>query len=122
MAKIISYKDVKDIIFENQLVKNSLPHYKSLFDSYFLSKISPELRNLGQRSILKFIDQVTEEDCDKISDILGYTIYIPKMDTNFCKNIKASIEDLEFYLEDVSNYKEMAIYRKGDEVKILCWK
>ena len=97
MAKIISYKEVQDIIFENQIIRNNLPQYKSLFDSYFLSKISPELRNLGQRSILKFIDQVTKEDCDKISDILGYTIYIPKLDTNLVKNITANIEDLEFY-------------------------
>lgn len=122
MQKIISYKEVEDLIFNNQQIHKLLPHHKSLFDSYILSKISPTLANLGQRSVLKFMENVTKDDCNAISDILGYNINILPLDTNLVKNIICDIENIEFNLSDVSNYAEIVAYRKGNEVKILCWK
>ena len=122
MEKIISYKDIEDTIFSNPIIHKDLPQYKNLFDSYALSRMSPSLRNLGQRSILLFMNSVTIEECKIISKILGYQIKIKKMEFDLIKDIVGDTNNIEFGLNQIDDYNELVVYRKKDEVKVLCWK
>jgi hypothetical protein len=122
MGKIFYFKDVEEIIFSHPIIQKTLPKYKSFFDSYKFSKINPVLKNLAIRSVFGFINSINEEEIKIISDILGYEISINKVNVDNIKNISCNINEIEFNLEDAYNYSEICIYRKQDEVKILCWR
>lgn len=122
MKKNLTFKEVEEIIFSHPIIQLNLNKYKSFFDSYHMAKMSPSLKRLAIRSVFGFMEAITPSEEKLISNILGYEISINKMSIDNIKSITGTIDDIEFKLEDSYNYSEMCIYRKGKEVKILCWR
>lgn len=122
MPTNLSLNNVEELVFSNKRVVASLPQYKSIFDSWLLSKRVAHLRNLGQRAILDFFEAVNEEEIEIISIVNGINIVHQKVSFERYKNINSTTERLENDLSDVSNFIDMCVYRKKDEVQVLLWK
>jgi hypothetical protein len=115
----IGFHNVAELIFQNNLVKSSLPKYKHLFDSWELAQKIPQMRSLGIRSILDFINTITDKDVEAISEIFKFPIEIMKMELGSYKNVIGNIEDFELQLPLNINVNDMCLYRKGDKISVL---
>jgi len=115
----IGFHNVAELIFQNNLVKNSLPKYKHLFDSWELAQKIPQMRSLGIRSVLDFINTITEKDIEIISEIFKFPIEIMKIELNPYKNVTGNIQDFELQLPLNSNIQDMCLHRKGDKISVL---
>jgi hypothetical protein len=96
-----------------------LPKYKHLFDSWELAQKIPQMRSLGIRSILDFINTITDKDIEAISEIFKFPIEIMKMELGSYKNVIGNIEDFELQLPLNINVNDMCLYRKGDKISVL---
>jgi signal transduction protein with GAF and PtsI domain len=114
----IGIHNIENIIFENKTIRDSLPRHKQYFDSWQLSKSIPFMRALGTRSILQFIDQVTDEDKKIISDILKTEVYFLEIDLTKILSYTGTTENIEFELPLHKNINEIAITRSGDKVGV----
>jgi hypothetical protein len=115
----IGFHNVAELIFQNSLVKSSLPKYKHLFDSWELAQKIPQMKSLGIRSILDFINSITDKDIEKISEIFKFPVEIMKMELNPYKNVVGNIDDFELQLPVNTNIQDMCLYRKGNKVSVL---
>ena len=88
----IGFHNVAELIFQNSLVKSSLPKYKHLFDSWELAQKIPQMKSLGIRSILDFINSITDKDIEKISEIFKFPVEIMKMELNPYKNVVGNVK------------------------------
>jgi len=122
MEKIFTFKDVEEKIFSNHKIKEALPKHKSFFDTYYFARMHNSLRNVAIRSVFNLMEYLNEEDLKIISYILGYKVSINKMSIDTLKNINCKIYEIANNLDQGYNYSEICIYRKNDEVKILCWR
>jgi hypothetical protein len=122
MEKIFTFKDVEEKIFSNSKIRKDLPRHHSFFDSYAFARMHPSIKKIAIRSIFSFMDLVNEDEIKIISDILGYKIKISKLNVDTIKNINCNINKIVYNLDDAYNYSEICIYRKNNEVKILCWR
>ena len=115
----IGFHNVAELIFQNSLVKSSLPKYKHLFDSWELAQKIPQMKSLGIRSILDFINSITDKDIEKISELFKFPVEIMKMELNPYKNVVGNVDDFELQLPLNINVQDMCLYRKGNKVSVL---
>jgi hypothetical protein len=122
MATNLSLSNVEELVFSNKRVVASLPQYKSLFDSWLLSKRVSHLRNLGHRAILDFLESVSEDEVEIISIVNNIDLHYQKISFKRYKNLNSKINEVEKDLLNVSNFIDMCVYRKKDEVRVFLWK
>ena len=122
MATNLSLSNVEELVFSNKRVVASLPQYKSLFDSWLLSKRVSHLRNLGHRAILDFLESVSEDEVEIISIVNNIDLHYQKISFKRYKNLNSKINEVEKDLLNVSNFIDMCVYRKKDEVRFFLWK
>jgi chemotaxis regulatin CheY-phosphate phosphatase CheZ len=122
MATNLSLSNVEELVFSNKRVVASLPQYKSLFDSWLLSKRVSHLRNLGHRAILDFLESVSEDEVEIISIVNNIYLHYQKISFKRYKNLNSKINEVEKDLLNVSNFIDMCVYRKKDEVRVFLWK
>ena len=122
MATNLSLSNVEELVFSNKRVVASLPQYKSLFESWLLSKRVSHLRNLGHRAILDFLESVSEDEVEIISIVNNIDLHYQKISFKRYKNLNSKINEVEKDLLNVSNFIDMCVYRKKDEVRVFLWK
>lgn len=123
MEKILTYKDVEDILFNNLIIQREFPKYKTFFDSYMLANMTPGLKNLAIRSVFGLMESFTTEEQEKLSKILGYKIKVYPFCTDNFREINCNIENIEFAMSRDYNFTDFCLTRNNqNEVKILCWR
>ena len=122
MSKNLSIKEVEDFVFSNKIIQSRLEKYKFLFQTYNMALTVPFLSNLKTRTILEFIDLLQPEDIKIISEVLQRDISVTKPSFAKVKNFGCYTENLEFFMEDVSNYTDICLSRKDDKIKVLLWR
>jgi len=115
----IGFHNAAELLFQNQLVKKSLPRHKHFFDSWELSQKIPQMRSLGIRSTIDFLNSVTPKEIEIISEIFKSPINIMKIDISSHKNIVGNIEDFELQLPLNINVSDFCLYRKGEQLSLL---
>lgn len=115
----IGFHNAAELLFQNQLVRQALPQYKHLFDSWSMSQKVTHLRSLGMRSVIDFLNSVTQEDLQKLSEIFKIPVTIAKPEINPFRNIVSDIDNLEFMMPQFSNAMDFVLYRKGKNVSVL---
>lgn len=115
----IGFHNAAELLFQNQLIRESLPRHKHLFDSWELSQKIPQMRSLGIRSIVDFLNNITDKEIEKISEIFKSPIDMMKIELNSFKNIVGTIDDFELQLPLNTNVADLCVYRKGNKVSVL---
>lgn len=115
----IGFHNAAELIFQNQLIKNALPKHKHFFDSWELAQKIPQMRSLGIRSIVDFLNHLTEKEIETISEIFKSPIEIMKIELSSFKNVSGNIEDFEMQLPLNINVSDFCIHRSRDKVSVL---
>jgi hypothetical protein len=115
----IGFHNAAELLFQNQLIKNALPKHKHFFDSWELAQKIPQMRSLGIRSIVDFLNHLTEKEIETISEIFKSPIEIMKIELSSFKNISGNIEDFEMQLPLNINVSDFCVHRSKDKVSVL---
>jgi len=118
----LSINNIEELVFTDKKVREVLPSYKYLFDSYDLSKVSPALKQLGIRCFNDFLKKVNQNDLELLSKYLKNEIKVEFINTDCVKNIDCNFDEVEFYLPNNYNNIDLCVYRKGESLNITLWK
>lgn len=115
----IGFHNAAELLFQNQLIKNSMPRFKHLFDSWELAQKIPQMRSLGIRSVIDFLNSINANEIEEISKIFKSPIEIMKIEINSYKNISGYVNDFELQLPLNINVSDLCVYRNKDKVSVL---
>ena len=115
----IGFHNAAELLFQNQLIKNALPRHKHFFDSWELAQKIPQMRSLGIRSVVDFINNLTNQEIDTISEIFKSPIEIMKIELSAFKNIVGNIENFEIQLPLNINVSDFCVHRTKDKISVL---
>jgi len=115
----IGFHNAAELLFQNQLIKNSMPRFKHLFDSWELAQKIPQMRSLGIRSVIDFLNSINANEIEEISKIFKSPIEIMKIEINSYKNISGYVDDFELQLPLNINVSDLCVYRNKDKVSVL---
>jgi len=115
----IGFHNAAELLFQNQLIKNALPKHKHFFDSWELAQKIPQMRSLGIRSIVDFLNYLTEKEIETISEIFKSPIEIMKIELSSFKNVSGNIEDFVMQLPLNINVSDFCVHRSKDKVSVL---
>ena len=115
----IGFHNAAELLFQNQLVRNALPRHKHLFDSWELAQKIPQMRSLGIRTVVDFLNTVNSQEIDIISNIFKSPIEIMKIELSSFKNITGTADDFELQLPLNINVADFCVHRSKDKVSVL---
>jgi hypothetical protein len=119
---LLDLKNVQETVFEDHTLRKKLPDFRSLFDSWTLSRQIPALRQLGKRSILDFMELVESEHIKIISEHVGMPVFLDHIDYHIVKEVVSTTNDLENVLNEVEGYENFSVSRSDNEVILTFWR
>lgn len=123
MAKTITLHNIEKLVFEDNELRKIFPLRKNLFHTWALSRQSPDLKAMGQKSILEFLHTVTEEEVKILSDYFGEIVTVEKISTNVVEHYNCLINDAEKVLNAETIIKEaFFVYREGNQLYLSTWR
>jgi len=118
----INLKNIEELIFQNKELWRKMPDLVYLRDQWRIGKMTPMLRALSKRSILDFLNKVSDKHELILSEHFGQPITIDKFDRHVIKNVEYSIDDAEDCLYWEETYPYFSTYRKGNQIYISFWR
>ena len=118
----INFQNIEEIIFYNPKVWQHIPELSQCHNNWLLSMRVPELRDLGKRAIIDFLNNITEESVEKLTSFFGEPIFIDKMNDKLTENISFNIDELEEKICKFDNFNDFCLTRRGNTVFITTWR
>ena len=118
---IISYKNIENLIFYDKKVQQILPEMSSIFCKWTLG-IRTGINSMVKDALLEFLNTITTEQIEKLSQYLKSPIIIQKTESHIVKNIQSNITNLECNLNDISEEWNIVATRSDDLIYISCWR
>jgi uncharacterized protein YutD len=115
---ILNFYNAEELIFNNNQVQKLLPEFKHLFDSWKLAARHPELRGLGKRSVVDFLENLTTDHSEKLSKYFDDTIKINTINYHIVKNFESNIDSIDLQ----GAFPNISSYRRGDHLYISSWR
>ena len=116
----ININNVEDLIFYDRKLRRLLPHYKSYFDQWTLAYVTPGLKGLGRRTVLEFLNILSQEDIKALEGHFKDRVEVVKLDTKLVENHKFPIEDAEDGLDGL--YGNLSLYRDEKHLYVCSWR
>ncbi len=118
----INLKNIEEIIFYNSEVWKIIPELSQYYSNWMMSKNVPGLRDLGKRTLLKFLQDINQESVSKLELFFKEPIMLNKINDNVVTNIETRLEDIEKHICSLERYEDMCITRKEYNVSITTWR
>ena len=117
----INLKNIEEIIFFDNKVQSLFPEFRFIFDQWKLGLRVSGLKQLSQQSVLELMDNLGEKELEKLSNYLGKTVSIGKLNAKVVDHYDCNIIEHDRLCE-FSDYTEFSVYRKGDDLKLTFWR
>jgi hypothetical protein len=118
----INLKNIEELVFESGLLKKLLPEFIPEYDQWRLSKMSPSLRQLGKRTLIKFINGLNDEHILILECHFGTKITIDKLDYHIVKNYEFPTSKLENELNEIQGLENFTTYTDGVHTYLSFWR
>ena len=117
---VISFKNVEKLIFQNKEIFEILPEMKPLLNKWKFG-VRKNIQFLIKKSLIEFLNTITQEQIIKLQNFLNQPITIEKLDNSLVKNINCNLEDLENRIVEFDHY-QLCLYREKDLIFIMGWR
>jgi hypothetical protein len=117
----INIENVESLIFYDDRFWRAVPQLAHIRDQWKISKMSPDLRFLGKKSLLDFLAQAGQHK-DPISKYFNSTVTIDSLEYNSVKNLEFKASEDHFDPCSEEQYSDICMHRFGDQVKITLWR
>lgn len=118
----INLNNVEKLVLEDGKLRQALPDLQSFFDSWFIGRSTPGLRALASRAKIELLNAILPRHLEVLSVHLNDTVRVRPFDSNVVSNCESAIPEAMTCLKGLEDYSEIAIYRKGDQIKITAWR
>jgi len=118
----INLNNVEELIFHNRDFADKIPDFRGYYDQWRLGRMTAALKSVGQKSLVDFLNNITEQQTLKIEELLGEKVKIdcPKMSN--IKSYTMDITELDDFMNQNSPYGYPRMYRKGTKIFITIWR
>lgn len=115
---IINFQNVEEKIFYNIILQQKLPELKPIFAQWSLSKQDPKFKNLTQKILLSFLENITEEQKLIIELFFNSKITFESINTKIVENFVVELNDP--IINNINN--NYVICRNKDKLFISSWR
>ena len=119
----LTQKNVEDFVFFDQELQKKFPEFADLFQTWRLGKRITALRPSAQKSVLTFLERLTTQHLDILSDYLGVTVTVEKLDHHLVCDYAVNINQAAQLLNrEIKKYHKFFSYRDGEQLYICFWR
>lgn len=115
---IINLQNIENFLFFDKKIKNLFPEFRDIFNQYAFGK-STGLEDLSKRTIIDFMNLLEPQHLIKLEEYFKEKISLDKIDYRIVKNMEFSLLEENISL---NGYKEIALFRNKDKLKVTLWK
>jgi len=122
---ILNFKNIEKLIFHNDDIRPYLPlKLQEYIYTWKMARKASFLRQTAKKAVFDFLNNLTDENIELISELLGETIRVDKVDYKTVKNIKIPISKSEICesLCEIENYNYFTTWRDSNYIYISFWK
>ena len=119
---IINLQNVEELVFYDKKLQLLIPEFNHLFSQWSLAKRVPALRSLGLRSLMDFLNDLTDEHKKIMESYFGIGITVDKMDYHIAKHYDCTLEEAENKLNTIGGFSNFSSYRDGNHLYISFWR
>lgn len=116
----INLQNIEEQFFFNQEIQKLFPEFRHFFDQWKMSKTYPGFGTLGKRSVIDLMNSLTPEHLKILEGFFGEPVLLNKVDPHIIRNYSGSLESDT--LCEFSSYREFAVFRNKDQMKITFWR
>lgn len=123
--KYLNFMNVEELIFQNDEIKHLLPsYYWSFFDQWRLGKQLPMLRQVGKAAVLDFLNQLKDEDIEKLEEYFEERIVVEKLNYSAVFNVKIPLSETEICqkLCGIEGFNYFSTWRDESYLYISFWR
>lgn len=119
----INLKNIEELLFKNNDVKNLFPELRHVFDQWLLSYRFPILNTMRKQAMMDLLNALDENHVKKLETFFGNKVIVDKLDFHTVKNLKFSINDpIGTELTKYESYSNITMNRRDDQVYITLWR
>jgi hypothetical protein len=122
MPKILNFKNVEDLVFQNKQIKDALPHLNHIFENWLFGYQFIAAKFVRKQAVYDLLRYLSADDLKIISNILKEELVLSSDISRTIINIQSNICSLEKDLPFDFNYIDLSIYRKGEDIGVTLWK
>jgi hypothetical protein len=121
---VINLQNVEELIFFNRSAHKLFPDSKVYFDQWTLAQRIPSLRSLGKRSVIDFLNSITDEEIERLESYFEDSVTLELIDYHIVKTYSSNVEDAEEELNSASTagYNNFNVSRDKNIVNITFWR
>ena len=121
---VINLQNVEELIFFDKETYELFPDSKVYFDQWMLAQRIPSLRSLGKRSVIDFLNSVTDEGIERLESYFEDSVTLELIDYHIVKTHSFNVEDVEEKLNYTSTvgYNNFNVSRNKNIVNITFWR
>jgi hypothetical protein len=121
---VINLQNVEELIFFDKEAHKLFPDSKVYFDQWTLAQRIPSLRSLGKRSVIDFLNSVTDEGIERLESYFEDSVTLELIDYHIVKTYSFNVEGAEEELNSVPTvgYNNFNVSRNKNIVNITFWR
>lgn len=119
----INLQNVEELLFKNSKIKNLLPEFQHIFDSWAISYRIPAFKSMRKQALIDLLNSLDGTHIEKIARTLGDMVFVEQLDYHVIKNFDFSVSDpIEEELTKYKSYNNIAVSRNANKVYISLWR
>lgn len=118
----LNLNNVEELVFFEKEFADFIPDFRQYYDQWRLSRMTPALRPIGNKSLIDFLCNITELQKEKIEEKFGEKIIIDAPNTKIIKFFETNCDSLEELLNKINVHGYHRFYRKGNKIFITIWR
>ena len=121
---VINLQNVEELIFFDKETHGLFPDSKVYFDQWMLAQRIPSLRSLGKRSVIDFLNSVTDEGIERLESYFEDSVTLELIDYHIVKTYSSNVEGVEEELNSARTvgYNNFNVSRNKNIVNITFWR
>ena len=121
---VINIQNVEELIFFNKETHELFPGSEVYFDQWMLAQRIPSLRSLGKRSVIDFLNSVTDEGIERLESYFEDSVTLELIDYHIVKTYSSNVEGVEEELNSAPTvgYNDFNVSRNKNIVNITFWR
>jgi hypothetical protein len=116
----LNLQNVEELIFHDNKVQDLLPDFNYLFYQWRLARLSSTLKALAKRSLIDFLNGLTNEHLELLAIYFGTKVTLDKVDSHIVRNYIFEIDKID--LDKVEGYQNFSVFRDKDRLYICFWR
>jgi hypothetical protein len=123
--KILNFQNIEKLIFHNDDIRCALPqNLQNYIYTWQMGRKASFLRQTAKRAVFDFLNALTDEHLDVLSEFFGEPVRVEKIDYKSVKNLKLPLSKLDICetLCELGGHNYFTTWRDSKYLYVSFWK